>query len=276
MQITLGISPCPNDTFIFAAIALKLIDTRPFEIRFQYADVEELNHWALQGRLDVTKLSFNAFADVTRRYQLLNSGSALGRGCGPLLISLDDPMELELNEITVVTPGAHTTANFLLDYYHPDARRQYARFDAIEDAILDGTVKAGVIIHENRFTYQQRGLQMWVDLGAHWEEVTGHAIPLGGIVMRRSYPDTVKQELDDLVRRSLLYAYEHTDEIMPYIRSHAQEMEDRVMMQHIDLYVNGFTLDLGRDGIAAVEYFLTELAMRRNLELTRPIKVSKN
>lgn len=270
MNLTLGISPCPNDTFIFGAMALGLIDTAPFNIDIHYADVEVLNQWAGEGRLDATKLSFNAFADVTITYQLLPVGSALGRSCGPLLISLSADTKIDCRNLMVAVPGAKTTANFLLDFYGQVESKKYMRFDQIEAAIHEGVVDAGVIIHENRFTYAERGLHKIIDLGDHWETKTGHPIPLGGIVVKRGLEPEHKQGLNDIIGRSLAYAHKHVDHIMPYIREHAQEMEDQVMQQHIALYVNEFTKRLGPVGEAAVARFLEELSLHRAINLVQP------
>ncbi|UYQ93491.1 1,4-dihydroxy-6-naphthoate synthase [Chitinophaga horti] len=253
MELTLGFSPCPNDTFIFDALVNHKIDTKGFTFNTALEDVETLNQWALQGKLDVTKLSFGVYFKVMDRYELLNSGSALGRGCGPLLISKGPIDVSKMADYKIAIPGINTTANLLFSTAFPEAQnKELIIFSDIENAVLDGRVDAGVIIHESRFTYQQKGLHKLMDLGQYWEETTGHAIPLGGIVIRKDLPADVKSQIDALIRSSLDYAFAHYPSLPEYVTAHAQEMDESVMRQHIDLYVNQFSLDLGAEGKQAI------------------------
>jgi 1,4-dihydroxy-6-naphthoate synthase len=253
-RITLGFSPCPNDTFIFDALVNGLIDTGDFHFEPVLEDVETLNQWAFEGKLDVTKLSFRALLDVLDRYRILHAGSALGKGCGPLLVARRDIPRDQIAASRIAIPGTHTTANMLLSFAFPDAqKREAVLFSKIEDAVLDGTFDLGLIIHESRFTYEEKGLKKVMDLGAYWEEQTGHPIPLGGIAIRRDIPLSEQKEIDRLIRRSLDYAFKRYPELSPYITSHAQEMEPAVMRHHIELYVNDFSRDLGEAGMDAIE-----------------------
>ncbi|MCS6928384.1 MAG: 1,4-dihydroxy-6-naphthoate synthase [Saprospiraceae bacterium] len=252
-SITLGYSPCPNDTFIFYALVHGKIDTEGLHFEPILEDVEALNRRAFAGELQVTKLSFHAFAHLTHQYCLLDAGSALGFGCGPLLVAKKPLSEADLNIGPVAIPGRFTTANFLFTLAYPRAQAKVEmRFSDIEEAVLRGEVVAGLIIHENRFTYAQKGLTCLVDLGAWWEQQTHLPIPLGGIVVRRDLPADVQQRLNQALRRSVEYAFEHPDEPMPYVRRYAQSLNDSVMRAHIDLYVNEFSRDLGNIGRQAV------------------------
>jgi len=256
MKLTLAFSPCPNDCFMFDALVHRRIDLEGLEFDVRLADVEALNKAAFAGDVDITKLSYHAYAYCARDYVLLDAGSALGRNCGPLLISKRpiSPEEVASGALRIAIPGRYTTANFLLGLAFPDARNTTELlFSDIEGAVLDGRVDAGLIIHENRFTYAAKGLKRIVDLGEFWERETGAPIPLGGIVIRRSLPDAIKQTVSRLVRRSIEYAFAHRDASLPYVREHAQEMSAEVMYQHIDLYVNDYSIDLGPDGRRAVE-----------------------
>jgi 1,4-dihydroxy-6-naphthoate synthase len=255
MTLTLGFSPCPNDCFIFDAIVHRRIDLEGLELDVRLADVEALNLDAFSGAADVTKLSYHAFAYCADRYALLDAGSALGRNCGPLLIS-KRPItrdEVSAGGLRIAIPGKYTTANFLLGLAFPGAQdKTPILFSDIEPALLRGDYDAGLIIHENRFTYEARGLRKIVDLGEFWEQQTGMPIPLGGIVVNRSLPAEVQHTVNRLVRRSVEYAFAHREASLPYVRAHAQEMSEEVMYKHIDLYVNDFSIDLGDEGRAAV------------------------
>jgi len=256
MKLTLAFSPCPNDCFMFDAIVHRRVDLEGLEFDVRLADVEALNKAAFAGEVDVTKLSYHAYAYCARDYVLLDAGSALGRNCGPLLISKRTISQDDVasGALRIAIPGKYTTANFLLGLAFPAARNKIELlFSDVEGAVLDGCVDAGLIIHENRFTYAARGLKKIVDLGEFWEGTTGAPIPLGGIVIRRSLPDDVKQIVNRLVRRSVEYAFAHRGASLPYVREHAQEMREDVMYQHIDLYVNDYSIDLGPDGRRAVE-----------------------
>lgn len=254
MELTLGFSPCPNDCFIFDALVHKKIDTEGLDFVVHMEDVETLNRRALKGDLDITKLSFHAYAHVTGQYILLRSGSALGFNCGPILISkktIKDPFK-EIN--TVAIPGKLTTANFLLSLYLPglNSRREYL-FSEIETAVLNEEVDAGLIIHENRFTYEQKGLKKVMDLGEYWESLIHAPIPLGGIVIKRNIENEIQQKVNRLIKKSVEYAFADPEGTMNYVREHAQEMSEEVMKKHIALYVNQFSVDLGATGSNAVE-----------------------
>ena len=253
MKLTLGFSPCPNDTFIFDAIVNGKIDTMGITFDFVMEDVETLNQWAEQGKLDITKLSYNTFIHTVNQYALLHSGSALGEGVGPLLVA-KQPLDMSrLNEYNIAIPGYKTTANLLLSLAYPKAtHKRELVFNEIEAAVLDGRFDAGLIIHEGRFTYQQKGLTKLIDLGDWWEQNTRAAIPLGGIVIRRNIPVTVCAAIDGIIRTSLAYSWQRYPELSPFITANAQEMEEDVMRKHIQLYVNDYTTDLGVKGRNAI------------------------
>ena len=256
MTLSLGFSPCPNDCFMFDAIVHRRIDTEGLEFSVHLADVEALNRAAFAGEADVSKLSYHAFAYCAADYALLDAGSALGRNCGPLLVSKRAiaPDEVAAGTLRIAIPGKFTTANFLLGLAFPDALdRTELVFSAIETAVLNGDFDAGLIIHENRFTYEAKGLKKIIDLGEFWESETGAPIPLGGIVIKRALPDDIKQRVNRVLRRSVEYAFAHRDASLPYVREHAQEMSEEVMYRHIDLYVNEYSVDLGKEGRRAVD-----------------------
>ena len=255
MTLSLAFSPCPNDCFIFDAIVNRRIDLEGLEFTIQLADVEALNTAAFTGAVDVTKLSYHAYAYCVDQYVLLDAGSALGRGCGPLLISKRTIPEQEVTAgaVSIAIPGRFTTANFLLGLAFPTAtNRTEMLFSEIEGAVLDGRFDAGLIIHENRFTYAAKGLRKIVDLGEFWEHETGSPIPLGGIVAKRSLGAEVIKRINRVLRRSVEYAFAHRQASLPYVRFHAQEMSEEVMYRHIDLYVNEYSIDLGIEGRRAV------------------------
>lgn len=258
MNLTLGFSPCPNDTFIFDALVNKKIDTEGITVQPVLEDVQTLNEWALQGRLDVTKISYGVLPLLLNNYIVLNAGGALGKGVGPLLITKHaSAQDAAVNNMTIAIPGEHTTAHMLFSLAYPQAaKKKFMLFSAIEDAVLNEEVDAGVIIHENRFTYQQKGLHKLVDLGEYWERQTGNPIPLGGIVMKKTFDSALQQKVDTLIKRSLEYAFKNYPLITDYVKQHSQEMSESVMRQHIDLYVNNYSLQLGPDGKAAVHTFL--------------------
>ena len=256
--LSLGFSPCPNDTFIFAAMVHGQLG--PSTLTWQeplLADVEQLNNWALAGRLDVTKLSCHALGHVLDEYCLLSAGAALGRGCGPLLVAGSKGDRQALRGKRVAIPGRYTTAALLLQMLLPDCLELVEmRFDLIMAAVKNNSVDAGVIIHESRFTYQEEGLHCIEDLGQWWEDTTGQPIPLGCIVARRSLGVERISEIDAAIRASVNYAWAHPDAAMPYIRAHSQELSAAVVRSHIDLYVNDFSRDLGDEGLAAISDFL--------------------
>jgi 1,4-dihydroxy-6-naphthoate synthase len=254
MKLTLGFSPCPNDTFIFDALVNSKIDTEGLEFETVLEDVETLNQWALQGKLDITKLSFPAFFQSLDDYVLLNAGSALGKGVGPLLVSKNEKATAtEIADQSIAIPGFNTTANLLLSFAFPSAlNKKEMIFSAIEDAVLSGKTDLGVIIHENRFTYHQKGLHKVMDLGENWEEKMKTPIPLGGIAISQSIKRSVSLKIDQLIRKSLEYAFANYPLVTDYVKIHSQEMSEDVMRQHIDLYVNNYSIDLGSDGKQAI------------------------
>ena len=250
--LTLGYSPCPNDTFIFCALTQGRIPNAP-PCREVLADIESLNSLALERKLDLTKISFHALAHLRDHYVLLRSGGALGRGCGPLVVSREPLSPERLKGKKIALPGRLTTAALLMRLFDPGLDRLvYLPFDEIMPACERGDVDAGVIIHESRFTFAGYGLSQVIDLGAWWEEETGHPIPLGGILARRDLGPSMHERLDHSIRSSIEFAYAHPGEVSSYIRHYAQEMDETVMQQHIDLYVNEYTLQYGVDGEAAI------------------------
>lgn len=253
MKITLGFSSCPNDTFMFDALVNGKINTNDFEFDVKIADVEELNQLAIQSELDMTKMSYFAYSKVFNNYHWLTSGSALGRKNGPLLISKTKIYPEEINDVKIAIPGENTTANLLLSIAYPEAKNKKAYlFSDIEEAILSNEVDAGLIIHETRFTYQKKGLKKIVDLGEFWENETGFPIPLGGIVVKRDFKEEIKQKLNKLLKESVEFAFQFPNETYSYVKKYAQELDDEVIKQHIDLYVNNYSVDLGTEGKNAV------------------------
>lgn len=271
MKLTIGFSPCPNDTFIFDALIHHKIDTESLDFEVFYDDVETLNQKAFRGKLDITKLSYHAFAYAANKYILLDAGSALGFGVGPMLICKGNAEDLKARleagdtSLKIGIPGKYTTANFLLSLAYPDAtNKQELVFSDIENAVLDGRVDVGLIIHENRFTYQDKGLHKIIDLGDYWEKRTGCAIPLGGIVANRNLPLDVQHKINRVLKRSVEFAFANPKSGLEYIRSHAQEMSEEVMYKHIDLYVNKFSVDLGEEGKRAVK-LLFDTALEKGI-----------
>jgi len=256
MKLTLGFSPCPNDTFIFDALIHHKIDTEGLTFEVFFDDVETLNHKAMQGELDVTKLSFHAMAHVLDKYALLDSGSALGFGVGPLLICKNEQfLHQELPaDLKIGIPGKFTTANFLLGIAYPHLiNKQELVFSEIENALLNDKIDVGLIIHENRFTYGDKGLHKIVDLGNYWEGLTGCAIPLGGIVVNRNVDLAIQHKINRILRKSVEYAFSNPKSGIDFIRQHSQEMDETVMYQHIELYVNKYSVDLGLEGRKAID-----------------------
>jgi len=252
MKLTLGFSPCPNDAFIFDALVHHKIDTEGLEFEVVFADVEQLNKWAFQGRLDITKLSYNAFTHCVNDYVLLDSGSALGNNCGPLLIKKSDTILTKDSKIAI--PGKYTTANMLLSIAFPENQNKVETlFSEIENQVLEGGVDAGLIIHESRFTYKDKGLDKVSDLGEFWETETGLPIPLGGIVMKRELPFSEQEKIERVLRRSVEYAFENPNSSAEFVKCHAQEMEKEVVDAHIALYVNDYSISLGEHGRKAVK-----------------------
>ncbi len=279
-KLTLGFSPCPNDTFIFNALINGKIDTEGLEFDVFIADVEELNQKALNKELDITKLSFHAFAYLVNDYSLLNAGSALGKSCGPLLISkhhIQNP-EIEICDSKIAIPGKYTTANFLLSLAYPDAKNKIEMlFSDIEHAVLAQEADLGVIIHENRFTYEEKGLVKIIDLGEYWEKITGLPIPLGGIVIKKDLPKDIQLKVGRILKESVSFALNNPESAEDYVLKHAQETDKDVIRQHIELYVNEYTLDLGEKGKSAIQKMF-DLAAEKNIipEIRKHIFVEGN
>lgn len=253
MNLSIAYSPCPNDTFIFDALAHQKIDTEGLTFDIIHGDVETLNREAMDGKYDITKLSYHAFAYMSNHYQLLTAGSALGRGCGPLMISKDEIPRSKIEFCLIGIPGRLTTANFLMTLAFPEAAtKKEMVFNEIENALLNDAIDIGLIIHENRFTYIHKGLKKIIDLGEWWEKKYQLPIPLGGIVTRRDFDPALQLKINRVVKRSVEFALANPAQTMQYVRDHAQEMDEQVMQQHIALYVNDFSVDLGEEGKAAV------------------------
>ncbi len=254
MKLTLGFSPCPNDTFIFDALVNKKVDTGEFEFDVRLEDVETLNNMAIVGELDITKLSYGVLPLTLEDYVVLNSGSALGNGVGPLLVAKKEIDKNHIDVCEIAIPGENTTAHLLFSLAYPHATKKvFKRYNEIEDFVLQAKENvAGVIIHENRFTYAERGLRKLNDLGNFWQQETGLSIPLGGIVGKKSLGRVVLQKIDDLIKESIAYAFKNYPALPTFVKENAQEMNEDIMRKHIDLYVNHFSLDLGRDGKAAI------------------------
>ncbi len=268
MKLTLGFSPCPNDTFIFDAWVNGKIDNEGIELDVVLEDVETLNQWTLQGKLDITKLSFPAFFQAIDQYVLLNAGSALGKGVGPLLITKNEKYtSKDVSNALIALPGINTTANLLFSYAHPSAlNKKFMIFSAIEDAVVNGEAGLGVIIHENRFTYQQKGLHKVMDLGEYWEQKMQVPIPLGGIAIKRSIETSISKKVDRLIRKSLDYAFANYPTVTDYVKQHSQAMSEEVMRKHIDLYVNDYSLDLGPEGKRAIDVLYDVFCKSRGVE----------
>jgi 1,4-dihydroxy-6-naphthoate synthase len=257
MELSLGFSPCPNDTFIFHALVHGLVPAGGLRFRERLEDVETLNRLAAEGALDVTKVSYGAVPELLAEYVLLRSGGALGRGCGPLLVARPGTEPERLRDGPIAIPGRRTTANLLLRLWDADLPAGTEMvYSEIMPAVVRGDVAAGLIIHESRFTYPQHGLERLVDLGEWWEAETGLPIPLGGIVAKRSLGADTIREVEAAIRRSVEFAFADPDPSRDYIRAHAQEMDESVIREHIALYVNRFSADLGEEGERAIEALL--------------------
>jgi 1,4-dihydroxy-6-naphthoate synthase len=258
--MSLAYSPCPNDTFMFGPIANGLIPSPSIDFDIELHDVQILNERVVEGIYDVSKVSFHAFLHARNEYTLLDAGAALGYGCGPIVVARNQDALNAPETSTIAVPGELTTANLLLHLWSPAiAHRRFMPYDRILPAVLAGDVDAGVIIHESRFTYADTGLFALVDLGAWWEEETRLPIPLGGIVARRSLGPSMAATLSDLIRDSITFSRKHPYLLAPYIRNHAQEISETVLRQHVDMFVNEFSLDIGETGRAAVDR-LAEMA----------------
>jgi len=259
MKLTLGFSPCPNDTFIFDALVNNKIDTGGLSFEVVLEDVQTLNKWAMEGRLDASKISYGVLPLVLDEYVVLNAGGALGKGVGPLLITKEEGINPSLIAgKSIALPGENTTAHLLFSLAYPEAKnKRFMIFSDIENAVVDNKVDLGVIIHENRFTYMQKGLKKVTDLGEYWEKETHSPIPLGGIVMKRTFDTVLQKKLDALIKESVEYAFNNYPLLAEYVKQHSQEMEETVMRQHIDLYVNNFSIQLGPEGKTAVKKLLS-------------------
>ena len=254
--IELGFSPCPNDTFIFDALVNHKIDTKGYEFKLHLEDVQTLNEWALQGKLPISKISYGVWPLAKNNYHLLKAGGALGKGVGPLLVYKENVTTGKPNEaeMLVAVPGINTTAHLLFSLAFPNVRnKKFLIFNEIEEAVLSGKVDAGVIIHENRFTYAEKGLSKWMDLGTYFEDTFNAPIPLGGIIARNDMPIEEVNIIDALIKESVEFAFKNSYDILPeFVKCHSQEMSEQVMRKHIDLYVNDFSIDMGEDGKKAI------------------------
>lgn len=256
MHFSLAFSPCPNDTFIFDALVNNKIDTNRISFTLHLEDVQTLNEWAIEGRMDFSKISYGVYHKVQTNYQLMNSGGALGKGVGPLLITQNSFTAFN-DTMRVAIPGENTTAHLLFSLAYPEAKNKvFTVFNEIEEAVISGKVDAGVIIHENRFTYQEKGLKLIMDLGAYWENTHHVPIPLGGIIAKKNIDPLIINEVDQLIKKSIEYAFSNYPVVAPFVKIHSQEMSEEVMRKHIDLYVNNFSLDLGIEGRQAVEVLM--------------------
>jgi 1,4-dihydroxy-6-naphthoate synthase len=257
MQLSFAYSPCPNDTFSFGAAVHGLVDTEGVTLIPQLADIKELNQLARLGTPDVCKVSFFAWYFLRETYALLESGAALGFGVGPLIVANRPMTRADLATARIAVPGLDTTAHLLLQFYAPEAQhREVLLFSEIMPAVVSGEFDAGVIIHESRFVYKEHGLHLVQDLGQYWETQTSHPIPLGGIVAKASLGPEVHAKLSRVLQRSVLFAQQYPEQVMDYVRAHAQEMAPSVQQQHIELYVNTYTRALGTDGHHAINRLL--------------------
>ena len=264
--LTLGFSPCPNDTYIFGALVNGKLQHDDISFQYILEDVEYLNKAALAGDLDVVKVSYFAFAQLAEKYQLLTAGGAIGTNCGPLLIGKKHNRE-PCPEDIIAIPGENTTANLLLTLAYPECRnKQVVLFSDIEQGVLDGRYDFGLIIHESRFTYAQKGLIKIRDLGEYWESVTSSPIPLGAIAIKKSLPEATKHKVNALVNESLQYAYNNHNKAMAFVKQHAQEMEENIMQAHIDLYVTPFSLDVGEKGKMAAARLFHEIEQKLGIK----------
>lgn len=264
-KITLGFSPCPNDTFIFDALINNKIENKDFEFELKIADVEELNRMILKSELDVSKISYHLYPYVSENYQILNAGSALGNNNGPILISKYKIYPDEIKDLKIAIPGKYTTANLLFSIFYPNiTNKPEYLFSDIEEVILSNEVDAGLIIHETRFTYMKKRLKKVVDLGEKWEAEIKQPLPLGGISIKRDLPEEIKIKINQLISSSVSYAFINPLGTYNYIKQHSQSLSEEVIQSHIDLYVNDYTIDLKEKGRKAI-LTLFEKAYERNL-----------
>ena len=276
MNLTLAISPCPNDTFIFDAMIHQKIDTEGLTFTYILEDVETLNKMAKESTADITKVSYGAVSSLINNYMILDAGGALGKGVGPLLISKTKPSEIPVDIIstTIALPGINTTAHLLFNLAFPRAQHKlFMPFDHIEDAVLNEEVDLGVIIHENRFTYAAKGLYKIADLGDVWEKNTGLPIPLGGIMARRSFDQALRQKINRVIQKSTEFAFEHIEDRPPFVKENAQEMDEAIMKKHIELYVNEYSLGLGMNGRNAVMRLIQASEEFSNKKITNQLEI---
>ena len=266
MKLSLGFSPCPNDTFMFDALINKKINSGDYDFNLLIKDVEELNNKAFNSELDITKISYHAYTFISKQYEILTSGSALGFKNGPLMISKRKIYPDELKNIKVAIPGKYTTACLLLKIAYPEITdlNEYL-FSDIEDVVLSDECDAGLIIHENRFTYTQKGLRLITDLGDWWEKETKLPIPLGCIIIKRNLPQKIKTEINALLKESIIYANNHVKEVLPFVRQYAANMDENVMLKHIDLYVNDYSLELNSIGKKAINALFAKASEYRKI-----------
>lgn len=270
MKLTIGFSPCPNDTFIFDALVNKKIDTEGIEFDARLEDIETLNMWSNEGKLDITKLSFPAFFNNVHQYLSLPSGAALGNGVGPLLVAKKKISFDDVPKHVIAIPGENTTANFLCSFAFPEAQNRLSvLFSMIEETVLNENADIGLLIHENRFTYQQKGLIKILDLGEYWEEKTDGPIPLACIGAKRDLDSSVQKKVGELIKRSVEFAFQNYPFIPPFVKAHAQAMDEKVMRQHIDLYVNSYSIQLGVKGMDAIKKFYRVFSATKSVEKTR-------
>lgn len=249
MKLKLAISSCPNDTFMFDALVNKKIDTKNFDFELIIEDVEKLNQYTENNEVDISKISFHNFLKLSKNYQLLQSGAAMGQNCGPLIISKRKIYPDEVKDCKIAIPGKLTTANLLMQIFFTEAiNKSVYLFSDIEDVVLSSECDLGLVIHETRFTYKNRGLKLVADLGVLWEEKFSLPIPLGGIVVKRNLPEKIKQDINKMLKESIEFAFAKPESSIAFMKSHAVEMDKDIMMQHVNLYVNNFSLELGELG----------------------------
>lgn len=267
MKLKLAISPCPNDTFMFDALINKKIDTKNFDFEIIIDDIEKLNTYTKQQEVDISKTSFHNFLKISDNYQLLNSGTAMGKNCGPLMVSKRKIYPDELRDCKIAIPGESTTANLLMQIFFNEAQNKNVYlFSDIEELVLSNECDAGLLIHETRFTYQKRGLKLIADLGNLWENKYNLPIPLGGIIVKRSLPNKIKQEIDKMLSESINLAFKNPKDTISFMKKHAVEMDEEIMMQHVNLYVNEFSKDIGDLGKKSIYKLREEFWKLNNLE----------
>jgi len=275
MKLKVCFSTCPNDTFVFDTMVHHKIDTEGLIFDVHMADVEELNKLAIAADADITKLSFNAYSQVSENYMILNSGSALGRKNGPLLVSKKKIYLDEVGDLKIAIPGKNTTAAALLQILFPHTKivKEYL-FSDVESAVLDGEVDAGVLIHEGRFTYKNKGLQLIADLGELWESSTQQPIPLGCIAIKRNLPAEIQQKFDRVLRKSIEFAIKNPSESSSFVHQYAKELDEETIQKHINLFVNEFTVNLGVEGKEAITFFLEKIqSTNKSIKICDPIFV---